>query len=56
MNYLSIYMTRVIQTLNNVKDLRGSTTQKSLIFQLAMLKIMLYVCKILCENFIQIGQ
>ena len=38
--------------------LRGSTTQKRLIFQLwfIMLKIVLYVCRILCENFIQIGQ
>ena len=38
--------------------LRGSTTQNRLIFQLCfiMLKIKLYVCRILCENFIQIGK
>ena len=41
-----------------VLGLRGSTTQNRLIFQLCfiMLKIKLYVCKILCENFMQIGQ
>ena len=39
-------------------DLRGSTTLNRLIFQLCfiVLKIKLYVCRILCENFIQIGQ
>ena len=38
--------------------LRGTTTQNLLIFQLCfiMLKIKLYVCRILCENCIQIGQ
>ena len=36
--------------------LRGSTTLNPLIFQLAMLKMKLYVCKNLCENFRQIGQ
>ena len=39
-------------------SLRGSITQNCLIFQLCfiMLQIMLYVCRILSENFIQIGQ
>ena len=43
---------------NFVPELRGSTTQNRLIFQLCfiMLKIKLYVCRILCENFIQIWQ
>ena len=38
--------------------LRVSTTPNRLIFQLCfiMLKIKLYVGRILCENFIQIGQ
>ena len=38
--------------------LRGSATQNRLIFQLCFImpKINLYVCRILCENFIQIGQ
>ena len=39
--------------------LRGSTTQNGLIFQFClffMLKIKLYVCRNLCENFRQIGQ
>ena len=38
--------------------LRGSATQNRLIFQLCFImpKIKLYVCRILCENFRQIGQ
>ena len=44
--------------LNFFFRLRGSTTQNRQIFQLCfiMLKIKLYVCRILCENFTQIGQ
>ena len=36
----------------------GSATQNRLIFQVCFImpKIKLYVCRILCENFIQIGQ
>ena len=39
-------------------NLRGPTTQNRLIFQLCfiMLKMKLYVCRNLCENFRQIGQ
>ena len=38
--------------------LRKTTTQNRQIFLLCfiMFKIKLYVCRILCENFIQIGQ
>ena len=38
--------------------LRGSATQNLLILQLCftMLKMKLYVCRNLCENFRQIGQ
>ena len=38
--------------------IRESATQNRLIFQLCFImpKIKLYVCRILCENFIQIGQ
>ena len=40
------------------RSLRRSATQNCLIFQLCFImpKIKLYVCRILCENFIQIGQ
>ena len=39
-------------------SLWGSATQNRLIFQLCFImpEIKLYVCRILCENFIQIGQ
>ena len=39
-------------------SLRGSATQNRLIFQLCFImpKLKLYVCRILCENFSQIGQ
>ena len=41
-----------------INTLRGSATQNRLIFQLCFImpKIKLYVCRILCENFIQIEQ
>ena len=51
---------RKLRPQNNIPEvfLRGSATQNRLIFQLCFIipKIKLYVCRILCENFIQIGQ
>ena len=44
--------------LSNKNSLRGSATQNCLIFRFCffMLKMKLYVCRNLCENFRQIGQ
>ena len=57
---ISSFILNISTLISNISSLilRGSTTQNRLIFQLCfiMLKIKLYVCRILCENFIQIGQ
>ena len=49
---------KLISLITIWKRLRGSTTQNCLIFPFCflMLKIKLYVCSNLCENFRQIGQ
>ena len=53
-----IRITFIFLSLFFLRILRGSATQNRLIFQLCfiILKIKLYVCRILCENFIQIRQ
>ena len=50
-------ITKLLEKIKSI-NLGGSTNQNRLIFQLCfiMLKIKLYVCRILCENCIQIGQ
>ena len=54
---LKLRFLNLVLTFLNFK-LRGSATQNLLIFQLCftMLKMKLYVCRNLCENFRQIGQ